>query len=227
MKLFIRCWIITVFLLGPGMVYASGCRAVVVRKNVVVVEKAVAVAAVVTPVVAQFVAVPLYSAVYTPAPVYSPPAYTQPVSPVQGQPCPDHSAALKQVANLLLQLDSRLQKLEGGTVPPIVPPMTPADPPKGEKPLDPFNPGGAAQTAPEGRLLTLASRHCSACHDASRSAASGGKFTLLQGGKFSASLAPESLGKIIDELASKRMPKGGSMSEAERLEMISLMVSGK
>lgn len=232
MKAFIRLWLIAILLAGPGAAFAGHCRAVrVVQQKVVVVEKAVAVA-VVAPVVAQFVpvAVPVYSAFYQPAAV---------VAPGAAAAAPDCEQKLagtfRELGSLLKQLDSRLQRLEGGpgTVPPQVPPAGPQPPrmPPADgagKPSDPFNQPTEPQTsAGAERLLALSVRHCSNCHDQSRAQVSGGKFVLLEGGKFSANLQPESLGKLIDELASKRMPKGGQMSEADRLLFISLLVSGK
>jgi mono/diheme cytochrome c family protein len=75
------------------------------------------------------------------------------------------------------------------------------------------------------RLLALTARYCASCHDQQRAQASGGKFVLLQGGQL-ANLTPESLGKVIDALATKTMPKGGNMPDADRLEMISSFVAG-
>lgn len=239
---FIRFWIIAVFMAGHAEVQGAGCRAVrVVQQKVVVVEKVVA--AVVAPVVAAYVpvAVPIYNTQFYPptAPYAAPPAYQgggyNGAAQAQHGDCEQKLAGtFRQFGDLLKQLDSRLQRLEGGpgTVPPQVPPagpqpprMPPAD---GGKPLDPFAPAPEPQTAAGAeRLLALSVRHCGQCHDSSRSAVSGGKFTLLEGGKFSANLSPESVGLIVSAVSSKTMPKTGTMSPEERLEFLALLVGGK
>ena len=230
MKFVIRCWLVTMFLLmGPALSYGLGCRAVV-RRNVVVVQKAVVVekVAVVAPIVAQFVpvAVPIYSAIYAPQ-IYGgvPNGYSAP----NGQrPAPetqpdDLTNAVRQLAVEVRGLSERVQRIEGSK-PPTMPP---ADPPT--KPIDPFNPGGAkAPNTALDRITLLVTRHCSSCHDEAKSKNFGGGLQLLGSDRKIVQLTPELLGEIIDRVTTndpkRAMPKGKSISAADRLELISAFV---
>lgn len=182
-------WIIAVLfvcVLFVPPVEATGCRAVV-RKNVIVQEKIVV--AQVVPVVAQFLQIPLYSAVYTPA-------YTQ---PQQGD---DLASAVKQLA---LEVGELRKVVRGGT-----PTMPPADeePVKPKKPVDPFNPNGPQALKTNNDVERLFSVKCAACHDASISRTKGNDFTMFNSGRM-VQLDTRAALKIAAKTYSGEMPKGG------------------
>ncbi len=244
-KFFNVCWIIAVFLCGPA-VQAAGCRRVNFvahhQPAAVIVNKVVDYVA---PVVVKtiFREIPIYNTQFYGVAPYAPAAYPASAPPpaypaAAAVSCEQKFAeTFRQFGELLKQVDSRLQALEGGVQPGVaprqpfkIPPMPGADNGNGQPPQAP--PPQQPQSVPgEDELLTLLVKHCSACHDSSKSATAGGKFTMLEQGKFSASLTPDSLGDIFDRLSTKDpnriMPKPPhDMPDVERLRMIQLMVRG-
>lgn len=224
MKDFIRCWLVTLLLLAPVVsAKATGCRAVRIRNNVVVQKQVVAIAAavaVVTPVVATFipVAVPLYSTVYSPAPAYSGGANYAPQAQ-QANHCDDLTAAVKQLITYAKQQEARLQRLESGGKVPIMPP---ADPPiMGGGIPDPFAPKPQEQGTDA--LTPLLTQNCASCHDASRAVSAGKGFVLTSGGK-AVQLSADDLGKTLEAITSKTMPKGKVMSDTDRLSLVTLLL---
>jgi hypothetical protein len=207
--------VLLVFLLLVVPAQGSGCRVVAVRQNhhvvkqAVVVEKVVA-AAVVTPIVAQFVPVPLYGATYSPyafpPPVQQAPLHHHP----QAAPCADVAGAVAELKAQIAALKAQLNYQP-----------TPRAP-------DPFNPPQAQQQKqqqaddPISRIL---SARCAACHDDSRAKAAGKGIVLTQGGKAKA-FSPEELGAVIASVATKQMPKGVPMPDAERIELIAALTGG-
>ena len=192
----LRCWLVTMLILAvPGAIEASGCRAVV-RQKVAVVQT-VAVAAVVTPVVATFVpvAVPVYGATYAPA-------YHQ---PAVAAPCTQSSDKLAAVLEQLHERLQRLERVQGVPMPPSMPKATDPTPPPAQPGVD--------------RAAFLLAKNCAACHDAAAATVKGGKLSLTDGGKL-AQISPETLGKIISQVSLGKMPKGAPMTPAERLELI-------
>ena len=201
-------------------VNATGCRSVIVhrRGHVVdhvvhhqkIVTAAVVVPAVVTPLV-QAVTVPLYSSYYNPY---------LPVPPGQGTANldPGLTESIRTLTGEVRNLSDRVNRVEvrlgGGDVPRDPPP--PRQPPR-----DPFNPMPGVQ---DGGLLTLTTTHCAKCHDSTNAAAAGKGFVMLQGGKLR-QLTAEDLGAVIVQVSSGTMPKGGKMSEKDRLQMIALLVA--
>lgn len=134
---------------------ATPYNRVVVKKEVVVVKE---VAAIITPVVATFIAVPLYTAIYVPS--YAPPAYAPPAphAPVGVAA----SSETREILDLLKGMDTRLRKLEGGA------------PPSSNPPLGAAPPDSAAG-------LRAMSTKCASCHEAKVSADKGGGLTLFNG----------------------------------------------
>lgn len=112
----------------------SGCRVVAVKQVVVKEQVAVVAAAIVTPVVAQFIPVPLYGATYNP--------YAYPVAPQaapqyaphapQGAACADLAGTVKALSDELRSLKAQLSK-------PTTPHMPPAEG-NPSQPTDPFAP---------------------------------------------------------------------------------------
>lgn len=205
---------------------AGSCRAVITRRHVVqqqvVVQKQaiVAATAIVTPVVAQFVQIPLYSAIYSPGVYGAGGAYSQPGAPVQGQGDADLAEAVKRLA---AEVKGLAEKVNGAGAPPAPGRMPPADP---------FNPapagggaGGGGEALKDGAHVALLRNKCASCHEAQKAAASGGGFTLFAQGKLR-ELGGEDLGKVIQAVASGSMPKGGLMKPEERLAVVNGLVSG-
>lgn len=202
---------------------ASGCRAVIRREVIVekVVTPAVVVAAIpVTPIVATFA---LYGATYLPPPAYAAPAPAYGAAPVAA-PCTQQGGhpvgGNAEVLQYLKGLGDRLERLERASG--IQPPARQGGmPPAGD-------PGPNPQAGSVERALQLVTRNCASCHDAGVAATKGGKFTLTNGGKF-AEISPQALGEVINRVttqdASKRMPKGGQMADAERLELVQALVA--
>lgn len=209
---------LAVLLLCVSPAKGSGCR-IVVKKQAVVVEKVITPVVVATPVVTPFVAVPVaiptFSAVYTPGPVgyggYGGGGYA-----------PPHAGGSPQdgaVLDALRKLNERLDRLERG----------------GEVPRPPPAPGAPAPQAVPGTggvgVLQLLLTKCASCHDATRSQSSGGSFTMFEGGK-PRQLTAEQLGEVIRRVSlpssdPQSMPRGGRMTDQERLLLISSLTSGK
>lgn len=144
---------------------------------------------VLTPV-AVYVPVASYGAVFTP------PA---PVAPAASGAV--GGAELKQIADALRAIDSRLRALESArpapAPPPAPPPPAPAPP---VKPADPF--GAPASAAPAGgpqvaaappAALEVVKTKCAQCHEGGNAAAKGGGLVLIEGGALSRLAAKDAL----------------------------------
>lgn len=202
-------------------VEANGCRAVVVKKNVVtkqavVVEKVVA-AAVVTPLVVEKVVVPFYSTYFNPYLPPSPTAFPSAPPATMGAERDSLAEVLRGLTGEVRNISERMTKVELKLGVPA-----PKDPPR-DPPKDPFNPPQGQQAPEQGDLLVLTQQHCSRCHDTANAQGMGKGFVLTQGGKLR-DLAPQDLGLMISKVSSGEMPKGGKMTEHERLRMIALLV---
>jgi len=68
--------------------------------------------------------------------------------------------------------------------------------------------------------------HCASCHEASVAKAKGGNNAFISGTKLR-EFTPEDLGAIIKQVSSGKMPKGGKMTEQERLQMIGSLTADK
>ena len=193
----------------------SGCRVVAVKQVVVKEQVAVVAAAVVTPVVAQFIPVPLYGATYNP--------YAYPVAPQaapqyaphapQATPCADLAGTVKALSDELRSLKAQLGK-------PTAPHMPPAE----GGSVDPFNP--APQAGQSDSVSRILSARCASCHDEGRAKSAGKGVVLTQGGKAKA-FAPEELGAIIASVSTKTMPRGVQMPDGERIELIAALTGAK
>ncbi len=216
--------VVAALLLAPTVVWAGGCRVIVPVKKVYVV-----------PVVAKFVpiVVPLYSAVGVPGSAYgAPPVPNGSAGPVPGaavggnpqglngngvQPNGDGTQQqsadpMQQLLRALEQLNDRIDRLEG-------------KPPRQQQPQQHHAPGqqqmppAVGSNGGNGGFVTLASGKCARCHD--KSAPQGG-FAMFENGKLM-NLTPEQLGSIVDQVTSKKMPKGGAMTDTERLTFVSAL----
>lgn len=202
---FLAVLLLVLLLASPS---PATCRQVVVKREVVVVQKEVVAAAVVAavpvvPVVAQFA---LYGATYAPAPSYAAPAGYTPGA--VAAPCTQqHSADILRALQLL---NDRLDRLEGKA------PL----PPKQRGPMEkvPEHESGPMTDADRlafvsalvgsdpARFVPLARQHCASCHESAISRSQGGGFTLLNGEQL-AQISPEQVGRIIEQITLKKMPK--------------------
>lgn len=140
---------------------------------------------------------PVYAAVYQPVPVLIP---TYAVGYSQdAQEKLNISAALNRIADALGK-------------------ATPA-PPRPE--VDPVPQPGAAAPARGGNILVA---KCAACHDASVSATKGGRQTLVQDGQMAA-LDGKILSRVLVNVYTGKMPKGGKLTDEEVAAFVDLIDS--
>lgn len=173
-------------------------------KKVAVVKEVVVPVAVFQPLV---VAVPTFTAAYSPSPAGPPaPGYAQPAAAPAAGP-----TELQQILAALKALDARLKRLEGGALPPAPQPRAPEAPKTG--------------AAPAAKGLALALVKCAGCHDAKKSARDGGGFTLFADGKLSA--GDKLLRRALASIRSGDMPKGGKLTDEEVQELADFYIDVK
>ncbi len=118
-------------------------------------------------------------------------------------PAPAMPAADQGIAEELRQLRAEVRALKGGTR-------------REPSPMGRVDEEPAARTT----ASDLLAQNCAKCHSATSAKASGGGLVLV--GK---QLEAETLGAIIDEVSSGRMPKSGKMTAESRLALIASLVN--
>ena len=180
--------VIAVLLCGPMIACPTRTRIVTAAA---VTQTAVVTNAVVIPV-AQFVAVPLYTANYSPVPA---------APTAAPAPAPAANPDLKAILDALKSLDARVRSIEGKAGSPAVP--GDGKPPKA---------ASASLSA-----LWIFSNKCAACHDKGVAGEKGGGLVLLDAGKVAA-LTDRQARKVLSASYAGRMPpksSGVSLTDEE------------
>jgi len=69
--------------------------------------------------------------------------------------------------------------------------------------------------------ISILANRCATCHDASVAKVKGGDFSLFRGGVFIDE--GENAGRVITEVDSGRMPKGGKLSDLDKYEILKFL----